>query len=96
MTVNTSYERETKEHQAVTILSTVNGEPVDVTASVELALLPDRVRPLEADWKTPVTLHGKLGVMLTGLTRGTYRIWYRVTDNPEIVVDKVDGYVRID
>lgn len=54
--------------------------------SLELAILPRGDRPVEADWQTPTTLDGGLGLMLDTPEPGTYYYWARIADNPETPV----------
>lgn len=77
--VNT-YPRETDELQEVTV--TVNGEPV--TEDVEFSVTPWRDRP--TTWAAPYVVDGKTGVRINALPPGSYRVWARVTDFPEIPV----------
>lgn len=67
----------------------------DVTAAsidgVELALLPNDDPPIEADWVT-ATIVGETARVLVGpleipLTKGSWRVWVRITDTPEIPVE---------
>lgn len=75
-----SYPRETTEFQPVNVQ--VDG--VEVTTNLDLTIVPNGQRP--SVWAAPYALDGKTGVMITGLAPGLYRIWARVTDNPEVVV----------
>jgi hypothetical protein len=83
-----SYERESVEFQPVTI--TVDGTPV--TSGVTFCLAPDGTRPVT--FTTPAAVNGKIGVLVTGLTPGAYRIWAKVTANPETPVLNC-GYITI-
>ncbi len=86
--MSSSYPRETVEFQPVT----VTVDSVAVTTGVQFALVTDGARP--SAWVDPTPLSGKIGVMLTGLTPGNYRIWAKVTSAPETPV--IDcGYVQI-
>jgi hypothetical protein len=76
----TGYPRETVEFQGVTV--TVNGTVV--TTGVMFCLVPDGARPVT--WVTPTTLSGAIGVMVTGLIQGTWRIFAQVTSSPEVPV----------
>ena len=84
----TSYERESIEFLPVTV--TVDGQPV--TAGVTFCIAPQSARPTE--FAAPVTLGGKIGVMIQGLTPGGYRIWAKVTSNPETPVINC-GYITV-
>lgn len=75
-----SYPRESVEFQGITV--TVNGAVV--TTGVMFCIIPDGARPVT--WIAPVTLGGAIGVMVTGLVHGTYRIWAQVTSSPEVPV----------
>lgn len=91
------YQRETAEFAAVQIFQRVNGgdpQPLPLTAAVELAILPSGQRP--TSFPDRVDLNGQMGVWVRGLPRGTYRVWYRVTDTPEIPVDKVPGEIIVE
>lgn len=83
-----SYERESTEFQAVTI--TVDGTPV--TSGVTFCVAPDGTRP--ATFTAPTTVAGKIGVLITGYQPGVYRVWAKVTSNPEIPVLNC-GYITI-
>jgi len=86
--MNTSYPRESVEFAPVTI--TVDGTPV--TTGVTFAVVANDTRP--STWVAPTTLDGKIGVMLTGLTPGLYKVWGKVVSSPETPV--IDcGYVSI-
>lgn len=74
------YPRETVEFLPVTV--TVDGAPL--TTGVEFTVTTDIARP--ANWAAPTVLEGAIGVMITGLAVGTYRVWAKVTDSPEIPV----------
>jgi hypothetical protein len=83
-----SYERETTEFQPVTI--TVDG--ASVTTNVTFCLAPDGVRPVT--FTAPATVAGKIGVLVTGLTPGAYRVWAKITSNPETPILNC-GYITI-
>jgi hypothetical protein len=83
-----SYERESIDFQPVTI--TVDGAAV--TTGVQVALTPNGTRPTV--WDNPVTVAGKIGVMVQGLTPGLYTIWAKVTSAPETPVLNC-GYVNV-
>ncbi|WP_193510498.1 hypothetical protein [Cryobacterium sp. BB736] len=82
------YPRETVEFLAVTV--TVDGAPV--TDNVEFCVTPVGERP--ELWDAPTVLDNRIGVMVQNQEPGNYRVWARVTDNPEIPV--VDcGYYTV-
>lgn len=83
-----SYERESTEFQPVTI--TVDGTVT--TAGVTFCVAPNGTRP--ATFVAPTTVNGKIGVMVTGLQPGIYRVWAKVTSNPETPVLNC-GYITI-
>jgi hypothetical protein len=82
------YPRETVEFIPVTV--TVDGTPV--TTGVQFAVVADGVRP--TTFSAPVTLSGKIGVLISGLAAGNYRIWAQVTAAPETPVIEC-GYITI-
>jgi hypothetical protein len=67
--------------------------PAGVTISdqeVEIAIVETAAQPIEADWRT-ATWSANTARVLVGpgsqqLTPGVYKVWVRVTDNPEIPV----------
>lgn len=75
-----TYPRETVEFQPVTVA--VDG--VVVTSGVAFAVVPYGDRP--ATFVAPTALNGKIGVMVSGMTPGTYRVWAQVTSVPETPV----------
>jgi hypothetical protein len=79
MSVN-SYPRETVEFQGITV--TVDG--VEVLTGITVCIVAHGARPVS--FVTPTTLSGKLGVMLTGLTPGTYDIYAKIVSAPETPV----------
>ena len=76
------YPRESVEFQP--ILITVDGETI--TSNVETQITLPGARPSSSAWIAAVTLHGDIGLMVEGLNPGTYEVWARVTDSPEIPV----------
>jgi hypothetical protein len=83
-----AYPRESVEFQPITI--TVDGAVV--ITGVTFAIVNDGGRP--STWTAPTTLGGNIGVMLTGLTPGLYRIYAKVSSSPETPV--IDcGFVSI-
>ena len=83
------FPRESVEFQPVTVA--LNG--VSTTSGVMFCVVKGSARP--TTFITPTTLGGKIGVMVTGLTPGTYHVWAQITSNPEIPV--IDcGYFTVD
>lgn len=78
----TSYPRETVEFIPVTV--TVDG--VQVTQGVEFAVVLGQARP--TTWAAPTTLDGQIGVLISGLTPGSWVIYARVSASPETPVIK--------
>jgi hypothetical protein len=78
--VNT-YPRETVEFMPLTVM---DGTTPVTTYQVQLTT--GTLRPTLGGWIANTALDGKHGVMITGLSRGTYGVWAKVTDNPEIPV----------
>ena len=84
----TSIDRDSLEYLKVPITT-----PPDViinTQSVEIAVMLPEARPLEEDWRT-AEWSGTTARILVGpgaqeLLPGTYKVWVRVTDVPEIPV----------
>lgn len=76
------YPRESVEFQP--ILVTVDGETI--TANVETQIALPGARPVESAWIPAVLLYGEIGLMIEGLNPGTYEVWARVSDSPEIPV----------
>lgn len=74
------YPRESVEFQPV--LVTLDGEPI--TANVEFSITNMTARP--SDWSAATVLQNQVGVMIVGLSVGTYKVWARITDSPEIPV----------
>jgi hypothetical protein len=76
------YPRETVEFQPVV----VTVDTVEVVTAVELCILPTGDRPVELDWQAAVELENRIGLMIDGLDHGSYHVWARITDTPEIPV----------
>lgn len=92
------------EYVRVPVSATVNGAAVDPTSdTVKFAFKSDGTTPVSGDfvagsWETAVTgtvttylarcLVGPSGT--TTLAAGTYQIWVKVTDNPEVPIRAVD------
>lgn len=75
-----AYPRESDEFQAVTV--TVDG--TRVVDEVEVAVTIGAERP--TSWAPALMLGGKPGLMTGGRSPGTYTVWARVTDAPEVPV----------
>ncbi len=75
-----AYPRETVEFQPVTVIR----DGVPVTEGLTFAIVPDETRP--TTFIAPAQIGEKLGVMITGLAPGTYRIYAQLTATPEIPV----------
>ena len=87
------YPRETKEFIPVVDLL-VDGDPY--TEDFEVAVVHLFERPESDDWDAAITLGSEKGFMLDGpaLGIGTYDVYVRVTDSPEVPVFMV-GRVRL-
>jgi len=83
------YPRESVEFQP--ILVTLDGVPI--TTNVEVAVLLPTARPAESDWLTATTLNGDIGVLIQALSVGTWNVWARITDSPEIPVINCGSFV---
>lgn len=77
-----NYPRESVEFQP--ILITLDGNPVTVAADVEVCITAPNARP--STWIASTSLAGEIGVMIQNLAVGTYTVWARITDSPEIPV----------
>ena len=74
------YERESVEFQPVD----VKLAGVSITESVSFSIVPDGDRPVTF---VPAGVYGgKAGVMIQGLGPGTYRIFAKVNNSPEVPV----------
>lgn len=82
------YERESVEFQPVSV--TRNGEPV--TLNIELAVTQNNERP--TNFQVPATLGDEIGIMVDGYAVGSYTVWAKVTDAPEVPVI-VCGHFRV-
>lgn len=74
------YERESVEFQPVGVM--LDGQPV--LDGISYAIVLDGARPV--DFIEAVVLAGKTGVMVQGLSRGTYRIFAKIVNSPELPV----------
>lgn len=83
-------ERESVEFVPVTI--TVDG--VETQDAVTLALVEGGTRP--TTFTDRYDLEDEIGILTTGeLDPGTYTVWYKVTDSPEIPVGRAGQiYIR--
>lgn len=87
MTVNI-YPRETVEFQPVAV--TVDGAPV--LTGVTFAVVVDGTRPVT--FTAATALAGKIGVMVTGMATGHWRVFAKVASSPETPV--IDcGYFNV-
>jgi len=90
------------EYVRVAVSATANGSVVNVSADIVTMAFPvTGVAPVIGDWKssswetdathTPATYYARCLVGPAGtvvLTAGTYDVWVKVTDNPEIPARK--------
>ena len=75
-----AYPRESVEFQPVKITR----DGTEIINDLAFAIVPDGQRPAEF---TPATfVAGKVGVMVSGLDAGSYRVFARLTASPEIPV----------
>jgi len=77
-----NYPRESVEFQP--ILVTFDGTPITNANEVEVAITSPTARP--STWVQSTSLHGQIGTLISGLSVGTYVVWARVTESPEIPV----------
>lgn len=77
-----SLPRESLEY--VTFGVTLDGDPVPSTTAVQVSVTPRDERP--GMWQSPVIVGTDLAVLVGGYQAGVYRLWVRVTDNPEVPV----------
>lgn len=75
-----SYQRESVEFLPVTV--TVDGTPV--TTGIEFCVTDRNARPVT--WVAPYVLGDESGILISDYEVGTYIVWARVTDSPEVVV----------
>lgn len=75
-----SYPRETVEFQPIIIKK----DDVVITTGISTALVAHGARPTV--WTAATVLGLEVGVMLTGLTPGTYDIYAKIVDVPEAPV----------
>lgn len=76
------------EYLTVPFTADVSAASID---GAEIALIADDDPPIEADWHD-ATIVGETARVLVGpdeiaLTVGTWRVWVRITDTPEIPVE---------
>lgn len=79
--INT-YPRESVEFQP--ILITLDGTPFTTAADIEVSITAPSARP--STWIASTSLGGEIGVMIENLAVGSYTVWARITDSPEIPV----------
>jgi hypothetical protein len=77
-----NYPRESVEFQP--ILITLDGTPFTTAADIEVSITAQNARP--STWIASTSLNGEIGVMIQNLAVGTYLVWARITDSPEIPV----------
>ncbi len=91
------------EYVRVQLSAEASGAPVNPTGdTVQMAFLPGSQAPESGDWKsatwdtdtttTPTTYRAQCLVGPSGtvtLTRGSYTIWVKITDSPEVPVRPV-------
>jgi hypothetical protein len=91
------------EYVRVPVYATSSGAQVNPTGDVvQMAFLPGSQAPESGDWKTaswdtdatttPTTYRARCLVGPAGtvtLTRGTYTVWVKITDSPEVPVRAV-------
>jgi hypothetical protein len=75
-----AYPRESVEFQPVNVTQ----DGIAVTSGLSFAIVADGARPVT--FTAATVLDNKPGVMLTGLAAGTYRIFAKLTNSPEIPV----------
>ncbi len=96
------------EYVRVRVAATSSGAAVNPTGdSVSMAFLATNAAPVSGDWKTatwdtdptttPVTYRAQCLVGPSGtvtLAAGTYTVWVKVTDSPEVAVKRC-GQVKV-
>lgn len=80
------FQRETNEFLPIT----VTRDGTTITTGIQFAITPHTTRPIT--WDTPTTLGTDIGVMVTALTPGIYKVWARVTTTGETPVLHVDTF----
>lgn len=76
----------------IPVAVTVGGAAV--SSGVQFAVLPEDTRPTTPSWTAAYVLAGNTGVLISGLTKGYYHIWVKVTSTPETPVF-VGAHLRI-
>jgi len=76
------YPRESVEFQP--ILITLDGVLITDYTIVETSVALPNARPYT--WIPAVSLGSNVGLMIQNLSVGTYNVWVRITDSPEIPV----------
>lgn len=78
----------------------VYGDAADLSAlTVEMAIIARGTLPVEADWKTATWLDSNDAALLIGpsssniIAAGSYDVYVRVTDPPEVPVMKAGSLV---
>lgn len=75
-----SYYKESSEFQPIT----VTRDGVVVTTNIFTAITALGSRP--SAWISAVTLSGKVGFMVQGLTAGMWQVWIQIQEGPETPV----------
>ena len=75
-----SYLKESIEFQPIN----VTRDGVAITANIATSITALGVRPTV--WVSAVTLSGKVGFMVQGLTAGQYQVWVQISEGPETPV----------
>jgi hypothetical protein len=76
------YPRESVEFQP--ILITLDG--VTITSNIQTQITAPSARPSSSGWTNAVTLGSEIGLLISGLSVGTYEVWAKVTSSPEVPV----------
>jgi hypothetical protein len=66
----------------------------EVTSGVQFAVLAEGTRPTNPSWVAAYVLEGNTGVLISGLAKGYYHIWVKVTAAPETPVF-IGAHLRI-
>ncbi len=74
----------------------VTANDVPILIGVEACVLLDGTRPTEQDWEPAVSRDGGTHVRVSGLDKGRYYIWVRVTRGDEHPVLRLDPPLRLD
>lgn len=77
-----SYPRESVEF--VPVLVTLDNNTI--TNGIEFSVTLPSARPTDSSWFAATLLAGETGFLTGTYTPGTWKVWARVTDSPEIPV----------